>query len=600
MHTNRIFPKSACGPHMVVNRRGMTVSQRATFDHRHARLPVATMADSPRLLFACFDVIPAPTGLSRRITEYVRALGDELDVVVLSVKSPDLPHAERFLGGHMLRVPVGTGDLHARILAFERAVKRQLESDHFTTVHFFDPFAGYPLCEAKPKRGFRVVYDAANFPSQEFRYSHPQTEGDRRFLNKIRRQELFCLMNADAVVTGSDVTRNYITGLGVPPETVRVVHAPVDRTSFMHVPLPAAHDGALRVGYLGSLLGYQGLPTVLRGIAKGAASADITLQVVGPRHPDWQVVLDSLVKELDIGARVQFQAPVPHDKLPKVLGGWDVATLPLDDVERNQAQGGPLSKLADYLAAGRPVVAADLAVTRELLPQAAGRFFRPQDSDALAAILVELAKDAPARKAMGEAARVGAMKFDSSGAKNVLLEVYRLAATGRVAIKVRDVEEERAKTDPNIQVVAMTDPFESAPKTDRHASLVTSSDPPTDPTVRTVTEDDIVAAEPTPKANLPPTLATPATSNAPTPLNGPPPLKKPLAKTTTHEVPVQEVATPVSDVPAQPSLNAWFAQIAHGYTPPSNTSFVRPAPPTNFPGRDEALPKPGPPPLKKS
>lgn len=37
-------------------------------------------------------------------------------------------------------------------------------------------------------------------------------------------------------------------------------------------------------------------------------------------------------------------------------------------------------------------------------------------------------------------------------------------------------------------------------------------------------------------------------------------------------------------------MDAWFAQLVHGYCPPEGAQFARPTPPTNFPGRE------GPPP----
>jgi hypothetical protein len=37
-----------------------------------------------------------------------------------------------------------------------------------------------------------------------------------------------------------------------------------------------------------------------------------------------------------------------------------------------------------------------------------------------------------------------------------------------------------------------------------------------------------------------------------------------------------------------PAVEPWLAQLVHGYCPPDGQAFLRPAPPTNFPGRDPA------------
>ncbi|MCY1042722.1 glycosyltransferase family 4 protein, partial [Corallococcus sp. bb12-1] len=350
---------------------------------------------------------------------------DRFSVVVLSAKTPDHSHIEKYQGARLLRVPVGSGDLASRIQSFERAVRRQLESEDYALAHFTDPFGGYALCELKADYGYRLIYEAQTFPSQELRYTHPQTDGDRRFLSKIRRQELFCLMNADLVVTGSQTTRGYIQGLGAAEDQLRMLRAPVDLKPYDPEVLGAPDGTPLRMMYLGSHVGWQGLPTLLRATALAAQQVDVRLTLVGAHHPDWKPHLDDLVKDLGLKEKVDFQPPVVHDDLFKVLALADVGVLPLDDSERNRVQGGPLAKVSEYMASGRPVIAADLPVTRELIPQDAAVFFPPGDSRALAERIVELARDVPRRVALGRAGREYAEKvLDAGLIRGQLLDLY--------------------------------------------------------------------------------------------------------------------------------------------------------------------------------
>ncbi|QSQ27370.1 glycosyltransferase [Pyxidicoccus parkwayensis] len=383
------------------------------------------MSDLPRLLLCSFDVIPGPSGSSRRVTEYLKALPDRFSVVVLSAKTPDHSHIEKYQGARLLRVPVGSGDLASRIQAFERAVRRQLESEEYALAHFTDPFGGYALCELKADYGHRLIYEAQTFPSQELRYTHPQTEGDRRFLSKIRRQELFCLMNADLIITGSQTTRSYIQSLGASEDLIHVVRAPVDLKAYDPEAMGAPDGQPLRLMYLGSQVGWQGLPTLLRAVALAAQRAEVRLTVVGAQHADWQPHLDDLVKELGLKERVEFQPPVAHDDVAKVLALADVGVLPLDDVERNRLQGGPLSKVSEYCAAGRPVITSDLPITRELIPQDAALFFPPGDTQALANHIVDLARDVPRRAELGRRARAHAEEVLEAGIiRGRLIDLY--------------------------------------------------------------------------------------------------------------------------------------------------------------------------------
>ncbi|NTX57862.1 glycosyltransferase family 4 protein, partial [Myxococcus sp. CA039A] len=401
------------------------------------------MSDLPRLLLCSFDVIPGPSGSSRRLTEYLKALPDRFSVVVLSAKTPDHSHIEKYQGARLLRVPVGSGDLASRIQAFERAVRRQLESEDYALAHFTDPFGGYALCELKGDYGYRLIYEAQTFPSQELRYTHPQTEGDRRFLSKVRRQELFCLMNADLIVTGSQTTRSYIQSLGASEELIRVVRAPVDLAPFAPDVLGAPDGEPLRLMYLGSHVGWQGLPTLLRAVALAGQQVEVRLTLVGAQHPDWQPHLDDLVKDLGLKDRVEFQPPVHHDDVAKVLALADVGVLALDDVERNRLQGGPLAKVSEYFAAGRPVIAADLPVCRELIPEDAALFFPAGDSRAMADRIIELARNVPRRVEMGNRAREHAeAALDAGVIRGQLLDLYDSLLEKRTGPVTRSSEDD--------------------------------------------------------------------------------------------------------------------------------------------------------------
>ncbi len=383
------------------------------------------MSDLPRLLLCSFDVLPGPSGSSRRLTEYLKALPDRFSVVVLSVKTPDHSHIEKYQGARLLRVPVGAGDLASRIQSFERAVRRQLESEEYALVHFTDPFGGYALCELKGDYGYRLVYEAQGFPSQELRYTHPQLEGDRKFLSKVRRQELFCLMNADRVITGSPTTRSFIHSLGVGQDAVQVVRAPVDLGPYSPEALGSPDGTPMRLMYLGSQVAWQGLAGLLRGLALAVREVDVRLTLVGARHADWQPHLEDLVSELGLKQHVEFQPPVAHDDVAKVLALADVGVLPLDDVDRNRVQGGALSKVSEYLAAGRPVLATDLPVARELVPASAGVFYPPGDAQALADQLIALARDVPRRVSLGKQARAHAEQWLDAGLiRGQLLDIY--------------------------------------------------------------------------------------------------------------------------------------------------------------------------------
>ena len=393
------------------------------------------MSDLPRLLLCCFDVIPAPTAVSRRMTEYLKGLSERYQVVTLTVKTPDHTHIERYHGARLLRVPVGSGDLAARVQAFDRAVRRQLDSEEYVMVHFFDPFGGYALCERRSEFGYKLVYDACSLPSVDLPFLVSAEEANRRFIAKVRRQELFCLMNADVVIVANELTRDFVAGLGVPREQVQVLPAPVDLGPYDPKVMGVPDATPMKLLHLGNQSNAQDLSTLLEAMQLALQTVDVRLTILGPKDEEHQARLEEQVAALKLTGKVDFQPQVAHDDLHKVLAACDVGLLTLADVERNSRVGSPLSRLGEYLAAGRPVIAADVAAARALLPDDGVVLYRPQDKASLADAIVSLATEPNRRVKLGAAARAASLDRDAAKVRADLVAIYvALSGTGVRAV----------------------------------------------------------------------------------------------------------------------------------------------------------------------
>ena len=397
-------------------------------------MPLA-VSDLPRLLLCCFDVIPAPTANSRRVTEYLKGLSERYQVVVLTVKTPDHTHIERYHGARLLRVPVGSGDLAAQVQAFDRAVRRQLDSEEYVMVHFFDPFGGYALCERRSEFGYKLVYDACALPSVDLPFLVSEVEANRRFIAKVRRQELFCLMNADVVIVANELTRDFVASLGVTREQVQVLPAPVDLGPYDPKVMGVPDATPMKLLHLGNQSNAQDLGTLLEAMQLALQTVDVRLTILGPKDEEHQARLEEQVAALKLTGKVDFQPQVAHDDLHKVLAAADVGLLTLADVERNSRVGSPLSRLGEYLAAGRPVIAADVAAARALLPDDGVVLYRPQDKHSLADAIVSLATEPNRRVKLGAAARAASLDRDAAKIRADLVAIYvTVSGTGVRAV----------------------------------------------------------------------------------------------------------------------------------------------------------------------
>ncbi|MFO0597711.1 MAG: glycosyltransferase [Myxococcaceae bacterium] len=472
------------------------------------------VTDLPRLLLCCFDVVPAPTAVSRRMTEYLKGLSERFQVVVLTVKTPDHTHIERYHGARLLRVPVGSGDLAARVQAFDRAVRRQLDSEEYVMVHSFDPFGGYALCERRSEFGYKIVYDASALPSVDLPHLHEEAEVNRRFIARVRRQELFCLMNADQVIVANDLTREFVTSLGVAREQVLVLPSPVDLTPYTPEVMGAPDATPMKLLHLGNLSTANDLVTLLEALQVALQSVDVTLTIVGPRHPAHQARLEEKIAELKLTGKVDFQDPVAHDDVHKVLATADVGLVTLTDLDRNQKTGSPLSRIAEYMAAGRPIIAADVGAARAVLSDEVATWYQAGDKASLAEAIVSLASEPARRVKLGKAARAAAIVHDGFKIRADLFASY-VALSGTGIRAVGDAESTTPDEPTQLGKALAEDTKERKLREDREAAAREAA---LAASLRATTDPNLAAADTSPEAALsdrPAVLGTPIREEEP-------------------------------------------------------------------------------------
>jgi glycosyltransferase involved in cell wall biosynthesis len=152
------------------------------------------------------------------------------------------------------------------------------------------------------------------------------------------------------------------------------------------------------VGCVAHLLPVKGHETLIRAVA---AVPGARLWLAG-RELDAEYVsrLRDIVREAGLEARVTFLGEV-HD-VPALLSELDIFVLPTWDEWR--MEGCPVA-LLEAMSSGRACVASDIPGSRDLVETGrSGMLVRPRDVEALGEAIGRLAKDAPLRRALGEAA----------------------------------------------------------------------------------------------------------------------------------------------------------------------------------------------------
>ncbi|NLD76642.1 MAG: glycosyltransferase family 4 protein [Acidimicrobiales bacterium] len=210
------------------------------------------------------------------------------------------------------------------------------------------------------------------------------------------------LRRASLVACGSDEVAEQVQRMGVSPDSILVTPTGVDLEQV------DGHEGravrsALGLGD-GFVLGWMGsfrpFHAVHRLVEAVAGLNDVTLLMVGdgPERP----AVEALAGE--VGVRAVFTGTVPHTKLTAHLAAMDAAVVVAPD--DGSFHYSPL-KLAEYLAAGLPVVAPDVPTISSRLDHGVHALLvEPTDRLALSSAIARLRDDPALRADLGKAARV--------------------------------------------------------------------------------------------------------------------------------------------------------------------------------------------------
>ncbi|GAA1731298.1 glycosyltransferase family 4 protein [Isoptericola hypogeus] len=258
-----------------------------------------------------------------------------------------------------------------------RALDRAAGGRRPDVVHATTPWTTGDAARAAAARcGLPWVYEVRGLPEETWAASHPTPEARERAAASeryalMRAKETELALAADHVVTLSGTMRDELVGRGVPRERITVVPNAVDAELLAPAPDPAEARAALGlrtapfvIGTVSSLVGYEGLDTVLRTTALlRSRGVDVSALVVGDgvARPG----LLRLADELGLGAHAILPGRVPRDVARTYLAALDVVLVPRrpDRVTRLVT---PL-KPVEAMALGRPVVASDLPALAEVL-----------------------------------------------------------------------------------------------------------------------------------------------------------------------------------------------------------------------------------------
>ena len=380
----------------------------------------------------------------RREAEAVAASGRP--VTVFALRRPGDPPAGELAGVAIRRLDVQRhqgagiatylGEYAAFFARAAWALFRAHRSERFALVQVhtlpdFLVFAALPVRLS----GVPVLLDLHEAMPAFFRSRFPRA-GNPIVHGLLALQERLSIRVATEVVTVNRALGDRLATIGARADRVHVVPNSPALERFnpgSHAPRAFREDGCLRLAYTGALTPTYELDVALRGVAAFAARrSDVPVAVDLYGRGDSADRLRTLAVELGIADRVTFHGRIPIEAVPTAIAAADVGLAP---TRRDAFTDVSLStKIYEYAAMLRPVVASRLPLVERAFPPGALFVYEAGDPVSLAAAIEHLVDDPAAREravaSAAEAVRAASWEVARVG---YLALVERLAGGARTA-----------------------------------------------------------------------------------------------------------------------------------------------------------------------
>ncbi len=223
----------------------------------------------------------------------------------------------------------------------------------------------------------------------------------RRFLEKTI--DRYSIMLAYKIIVLSEWSKRRLNKFGrIPNSKIMVLPSGTDTKLFQPLKKKECCDklhfdpSFYYVGFIGSFFLHQGIDTLIDAapiILSEIENTRFLLVGDGPMMDIWK----NKVKKKGIQDAFIFTGQVPYKKVPEYIGVMDICVAPH---KKDSNQASPV-KIFDYMACGRPIVASDIEVAREIIGESeCALLVSPEQVNDLAKGIISLIEDGEIRKEM--------------------------------------------------------------------------------------------------------------------------------------------------------------------------------------------------------
>lgn len=315
-------------------------------------------------------------------------------------------------------------------LVFARNLFGLLRRRKYDIIHGKNPFSSVlpPLLLKKIGGTAKIIYDIRGLWVDFGVHARRIPKAVASWLERLDR---FCMSRADKVIAISYELRDVLVDRGVDEAKIEVIVGDgVDLSKAMDVKMKDVRDvfgfDGKVVGYVGSIGKARRSEKILESfwILKEQADFEVNLLMVGPfSNESESKYFENLVRKNGLEGHVFFTGFIPHDEVFGYMKSFDVAVsyhegdLPFYNV-------AVPTKVLEYLATGRAIVATSHKTYRNLLAHGKDAYLTEQNPKTFAEGILHLLEDDKLSDRLSKNALVTAEKYSFEKVTDEVEEVY--------------------------------------------------------------------------------------------------------------------------------------------------------------------------------
>ncbi len=300
---------------------------------------------------------------------------------------------------------------------FARGVQSYLDSD--VPRFFYQRHCAFSIAGALLSRRLKVPLILEYNGSEAWIADHWDPNPLRHWIKLCEEVTLRC---ATRIIVVSEALRDDLVKKGIQTDRIRVNPNAVDPDYFFpgrgreagRRELKVKPDEVL-IGFVGSFSLWHGIEVLQQAVAMLLSSAQpcrlrFVLMGDGLLHGEMRAALTTF----EATGEVVFTGPLARDKVAEYLDASDILVSPHIPMPDGSRFFGSPTKLFEYMAMGKAIIASRLEQLAEVLEhEQTAWLIKPGDVDELAETILRLALDPAKREALGAAARRAAVERHS-------------------------------------------------------------------------------------------------------------------------------------------------------------------------------------------